>query len=851
MVVSVGDVGPGLSVVCQVRRTTNYTVTGAWADIAFDAVDVETNDAEIEHDYGGGGTDRIYVKTAGTYRVSIQGHYYAGATGAAYVRLRVNDTTVVNGSTWRTYQQNVDDPFARSVEVPLSAGDFLTWQAYDSVTGASFTDPLLFTVSHYTGSTGADGADGDIVWANAWTSQNYTINQAVSYLGSSYVCKLDTVSSEVPTDTTYWDVLAAKGEVGDAGAPNVPMVQARESSAITLGASWADIPFDTTDVETADTEIKHHDSNTDQIHVYTTGVYDVTVEGTASFNNTGIELRVRSNDTTVIPGSVIEKHWGAGTTNASFSKSFLVTLTAGDYLTVQGQYATAPRGILADMLFSVRRYVGIEGEKGDTGDTGLTGPAGAAEPTAGGFGYNAATITTDKTLTDSDDTIQTLTCNTADLKVLLPTITEDTPFFLLVNPATSSYSYDIADANGVTRVTCEPGQQVKVQTDAVDSFLTVLDNVPSTVGFITFPFGGYCHSSYVGRYYQTNYEYYAQAVTSGLTYANEYTVPVDGTIKYITFACQSAVDSTFKIVINGTPGAGITLAGTYFANEEIDIAVSAGDTIALEFDAYASAPNYSVACLYMEADSGAGYTSKPFGAYLQSVNYFHEAGGRATSSQLSSEASNGARTTLNNCTLSEVSWRTENTMATQELSAFKNGILSETKAYGTGTSGVMTGWATHYAPGDDCAFRATTAAPFRVQLLAAFSGSGSTALEHYGSAVTTNYWQYNRYNQKTNNGGSNPALNIRYEYVHVIPQTGLITGFTLSAGLNSGSKPMTVAVVGSGGSESATVVLVDYRGYAEFDAPIPVVAGDYVYIYPADTTNLSSGTFSLMYKIID
>jgi hypothetical protein len=43
-------------------------------------------------------------------------------------------------------------------------------------------------------------------------SQNYTANQAVEYNGSSYVCHTDTVSNEVPTDTNYWDVLAAQGD---------------------------------------------------------------------------------------------------------------------------------------------------------------------------------------------------------------------------------------------------------------------------------------------------------------------------------------------------------------------------------------------------------------------------------------------------------------------------------------------------------------------------------------------------------------------------------------------------------------------------------------------------------------
>ena len=51
-------------------------------------------------------------------------------------------------------------------------------------------------------------------WNGTWVSQNYVANDVVEYNGSSYICILDTVSSEVPTNTTYWDVLAQKGDAG-------------------------------------------------------------------------------------------------------------------------------------------------------------------------------------------------------------------------------------------------------------------------------------------------------------------------------------------------------------------------------------------------------------------------------------------------------------------------------------------------------------------------------------------------------------------------------------------------------------------------------------------------------------
>ncbi len=69
-----------------------------------------------------------------------------------------------------------------------------------------------------TGATGSAGADGDITWEGAWVSQNYTTNQAVSYQGSTYVCILDTTASQNPSDGTYWELMASKGDPGSVGA---------------------------------------------------------------------------------------------------------------------------------------------------------------------------------------------------------------------------------------------------------------------------------------------------------------------------------------------------------------------------------------------------------------------------------------------------------------------------------------------------------------------------------------------------------------------------------------------------------------------------------------------------------
>jgi hypothetical protein len=76
----------------------------------------------------------------------------------------------------------------------------------------------MLTLYNAAGGQGPKGADGDITWEGTWTSKNYTKNQAVEYNGSAYVCIQDTISYENPSNTTYWNLMASKGDKGDTGS---------------------------------------------------------------------------------------------------------------------------------------------------------------------------------------------------------------------------------------------------------------------------------------------------------------------------------------------------------------------------------------------------------------------------------------------------------------------------------------------------------------------------------------------------------------------------------------------------------------------------------------------------------
>lgn len=87
--------------------------------------------------------------------------------------------------------------------VSPTASDFTgLWKNYKGATGE-------------TGATGSAGADGlDINWLGVYNAgTGYVVNDAVFYLGSSYICKLASTGS-LPTNTTYWDLMAQQGAAG-------------------------------------------------------------------------------------------------------------------------------------------------------------------------------------------------------------------------------------------------------------------------------------------------------------------------------------------------------------------------------------------------------------------------------------------------------------------------------------------------------------------------------------------------------------------------------------------------------------------------------------------------------------
>lgn len=136
----------------QARRTTLFTLPTVYGDITLDATDVETNSAIVNHD--GVTTDRIDLVLAGMYEI----HYHfevgpssdVGSGARIEARVRVNDTTVLNGSAQYTSihndssleGQNHVDGLACSFLYEATAADFITLQA-QMVILAGTPDPDL------------------------------------------------------------------------------------------------------------------------------------------------------------------------------------------------------------------------------------------------------------------------------------------------------------------------------------------------------------------------------------------------------------------------------------------------------------------------------------------------------------------------------------------------------------------------------------------------------------------------------------------------------------------------------------------------------------------------------------
>jgi len=89
--------------------------------------------------------------------------------------------------------------------------------------GSSFTTPDLTGPQGLQGPQGEPGLPGTgVLWQGAWSgSAVYSQDDAVGYLGSSFISKQDSNIGHLPIDTDWWDVWIAKGDTGEQGPQGI------------------------------------------------------------------------------------------------------------------------------------------------------------------------------------------------------------------------------------------------------------------------------------------------------------------------------------------------------------------------------------------------------------------------------------------------------------------------------------------------------------------------------------------------------------------------------------------------------------------------------------------------------
>jgi hypothetical protein len=240
------------------------------------------------------------------------------------------------------------------------------------------------------GDPGADGADGaSLNWQGEWTGANGTTNDVVSYNGSTYIAIADS-PGEPPTNTMYWDLLAAKGADGATGptgptgpAPAAPFTITQSSNnpdyPLTIssaneqggGAGWSDMVKLVNSKSGATNPAKHIRMNATGGLEIVNNAYSSTI---FSIADSGIVTSSNLGDTGWITVSSFSNGFTAPSTVAYRRLNNVVylrgNLTGG---TANTTAFTLPEGYrpVADAVFAVQQY-------GTANFTYITAQAGGA-----------------------------------------------------------------------------------------------------------------------------------------------------------------------------------------------------------------------------------------------------------------------------------------------------------------------------------------------------------------------------------------------------------------------------------------------------------------------------------------
>jgi hypothetical protein len=106
-------------------------------------------------------------------------------------------------------------------------------------TGNLPTDTTYWDLLALEGGPGSNGIDGvSIIWHGVYDAgHSYDAYDGVSYLGSCYICILASLNN-LPTDPTYWDLLASKGSDGSNGVDGIDGIDGADGLSIVWHGPW-------------------------------------------------------------------------------------------------------------------------------------------------------------------------------------------------------------------------------------------------------------------------------------------------------------------------------------------------------------------------------------------------------------------------------------------------------------------------------------------------------------------------------------------------------------------------------------------------------------------------------------
>lgn len=281
------------------------------------------------------------------HRNSFQNNSITGASTATTIAISVNGNADNN-----TFSNNNIDGGTNAWDTGITLasstqdGNIMRGNKYTNVTAlvADSGTATKIGVAHHRATSdptvnddAGDGYDVGTLWINTSTDDSFLLTDST-------------------TGAANWEQINGGGSSGTPGT-TLPVVQARRTTVYTLTTTATDITLNTTDIENDTSTVEHDNTNTDRIYVYEDGIYLITYDATGGGTATSTHLtyaQVRSNDTTVLPGSYTENSNYQGEYSSS-SATFLADLNANDYVSLQLWRDGTTDATQNDITFSVAK----------------------------------------------------------------------------------------------------------------------------------------------------------------------------------------------------------------------------------------------------------------------------------------------------------------------------------------------------------------------------------------------------------------------------------------------------------------------------------------------------------------